>query len=409
MEEPEAQEPERETKPTPPTGPRWKRWLANLGLLVGGCLVALVVAEFGCRAMYYFPQPQFLQLDDIVGHRLRAKIRGYYVEEGFSHFSTNSHHMRDREFSVQKPPGVFRIAVLGDSYAEALQVELEQTFCKRLESQLKQVEVLNFGVSGYGTAQEYLTYLNFVRPFSPNLVILAVSPGNDISDNSRALSGGYPRPYYTLKDSRLERDNGFRQSRRHRLLRRWGPLYYFVTNHSALAETLDRWRRRVSTRQRQLSPEQNAATSPTVEAGLSQGVYGPPATPDWRAAWAVTERLILELQRAVPEDGASLAIMTATTGGQVDAQMREQAAREHPDWNMEYADRRLGQFAESQGIPALVLVPQFLDYNRRTGVKLHGFANASRGHWNAQGHRLAAELLRRFLADRGLVPPEYLK
>ncbi len=387
--------------------PRWKRRLfATIGL-AASALLALLASEAVCRIVYRFPQPQFLRLDNIVGHRLRPNLRGYYVEEGFSRYRTNSHGLRGPEVSLAKPAGVFRIAVLGDSYVEALQVEEEATFCRQLESRLRKVEVLNFGVSGFGTAQEYLTYIHYVRPFRPDLVLLVMCPGNDIADNSRALSGGYPRPYFVLEGGGLKLDNSFLESRRHRVLSRWGPLYYFVTDHSALAQAFDRWRRRTAGRLAP-SPAANAApTSAGVEAGLALGMYGPPETAPLREAWAVTERLLLELARAVRDDGSSFVLMTVTTGGQVDAAAREQALQEHPEWDLDYADRRLGQFAEEHGIPALILVQPFLEYHRKTGVKLHGFEDVSRGHWNPEGHRLAAELMSEFLRTRGLVPTEH--
>jgi len=49
------------------------------------------------------------------------------------------------------------------------------------------IEVLNFGVSGYGTAQELLTLREQVWKYSPDIVMLAVTTNNDITDNSRAL------------------------------------------------------------------------------------------------------------------------------------------------------------------------------------------------------------------------------
>ena len=58
--------------------------------------------------------------------------------------------------------------MLGDSYTEALQVSLEETFTWRLEASLnkelagrKKVEVLNMGVSGYGTTEEYQLLLKY--------------------------------------------------------------------------------------------------------------------------------------------------------------------------------------------------------------------------------------------------------
>lgn len=111
----------------------------------------------------------------------------YRREEEFNNWiAINSDGFRDLEFKVNKDPGVLRIAVLGDSQEEALQVELDKTWQKvmarRLSGELgRPAEAYNFGVSGYGTDQEWLTLREKVLIFSPDMVILAFSP-NDVGD-----------------------------------------------------------------------------------------------------------------------------------------------------------------------------------------------------------------------------------
>ena len=86
------------------------------------------------------------------------------TEAGRTFVRTSSAGLRDREHTVDKPPGTVRVAVLGDSFAEAFQVAADQTFWVVLERELgrcpayagRAVEEINFGVGGYGTAQELL-------------------------------------------------------------------------------------------------------------------------------------------------------------------------------------------------------------------------------------------------------------
>lgn len=92
--------------------------------------------------------------------------------------------LRDREFSVEKPPGVFRIAVVGDSMTFGWKVPLEDSFPKRLESMLnergpRRYEVLNFGVPGYNTSQEAEVVREKALAFHPDLLIVFYV-GNDI-------------------------------------------------------------------------------------------------------------------------------------------------------------------------------------------------------------------------------------
>jgi lysophospholipase L1-like esterase len=87
---------------------------------------------------------------------------------------------RDREWTVGKPAGVYRVVVLGDSIAAGYRVEeRERAFPALLERRLEgaggsgAVEVLNFAVTGYNTDQEVETLRARALAFSPDLVLLA--------------------------------------------------------------------------------------------------------------------------------------------------------------------------------------------------------------------------------------------
>jgi lysophospholipase L1-like esterase len=89
----------------------------------------------------------------------------------------NSSGLRDREYAVPKPPGTFRILVLGDSTTFGWGVRVDETAAKALERALnepggRRVEVLNAGVGNYGTVQEVAYYRRRGRDFQPDLVIL---------------------------------------------------------------------------------------------------------------------------------------------------------------------------------------------------------------------------------------------
>ena len=94
--------------------------------------------------------------------------------------STNSRGLRDREYSVSKPVGTYRIVMLGDSTTLGWGVPQDQTIPKILERQLNQsnipgyrnCEVLNAGVGNYDTVQEVEHYRVNDRIFNPDLVIL---------------------------------------------------------------------------------------------------------------------------------------------------------------------------------------------------------------------------------------------
>src|SRR5438105_14538591 len=137
-----------------------KRWPAKLLLLFVSITFALLVAEVALRIVG-FSNPYFYTFDEQMGWTLRPGVSGWFKKEGRAYVVINSAGLRDREHDKQKPAHTYRVAIIGDSFAEALQVPLEETFWHLLEGELaacpalagRQIEVLNFGVSSYGTAQ----------------------------------------------------------------------------------------------------------------------------------------------------------------------------------------------------------------------------------------------------------------
>ena len=91
-------------------------------------------------------------------------------------FSTNSLGLRDREYAVETPPGVHRIALIGDSRAMGTGVRDEQTFENLLEDSLNErfggkVEILNFGVAGYDAFQKTIALDRATSQFKPVTVL----------------------------------------------------------------------------------------------------------------------------------------------------------------------------------------------------------------------------------------------
>src|SRR5712672_2211665 len=192
----------------------------KLLLITFGLLFGLFISELFLRVVGY-SYPLFYTTDYYRGFALQPGVAGHYQREGESDVHINSDGLRDREHAKAKPAGTVRIAVLGDSFSEAMHVPMEQTFWSLLERKLqecdafpgKKVEVINFGVSGYGTGQELLTLQQRVWDYSPDLVVLAFTTYNDIYDNSRALSRTEEVPYFVYRDRALSYDTSFRNSR----------------------------------------------------------------------------------------------------------------------------------------------------------------------------------------------------
>lgn len=92
----------------------------------------------------------------------------------------------DSNTTWEKPAGVRRILILGDSLVAAHEVEEKETFVKLVENKLKQegkyYEVLNGGIRGYSPllSRFYLEYHGL--KFNPDIVMLVVNTGDVVND-----------------------------------------------------------------------------------------------------------------------------------------------------------------------------------------------------------------------------------
>lgn len=169
--------------------------------------VAILGAVLAVEAVFQFAhigEEEFMKVDPSLGY---SHLDGKFItfrSEGYSQDTINSSGHRDSEHAIAKPAGVTRIAVMGDSRTEAFQVPLPETFGKLLETKLnaegkRNVEVLNFGMSGYSTGQEYLLYLQKVRQYKPDAVVVFYNV-LDSDENERPFGNPNPtpRPYFSL-------------------------------------------------------------------------------------------------------------------------------------------------------------------------------------------------------------------
>jgi hypothetical protein len=394
----------------------------KLLLVMFGLLFGLVMSEIFLRVIGY-SNPLFYTTDYYRGFALQPLVEGQYQREGGSYVRINSAGLRDREHAKTKPAGTVRIAVLGDSFTEAMHVPMEQTFWFLLEQKLqacnafpgKKVEVINFGVSGYGTAQELMTLRQKVWDYSPDLVVLAFTTLNDVYDNSRSLSKTEDVPYFVYRDGQLTYDASFRESatyhQRDSKLNRVGR---WIHNHLRFVQLvhyaqfvvklkLTDWRNR--RRVASASPAQSGA--PTVRnaenIGIENMIYIEPPEENWREGWRVTEGLIKQMRDEVAERKAAFLLVTLSNAVQVypDPVIRQRFIEYIRADSIFYPNLRLKTLAERERIDFLDLAQPMQAYADQNKIFLHGFgSDLGNGHWNANGHRVAADLIAQKLCSK---------
>lgn len=366
-----------------------------------------IVVEISLRLGNVQFDPQLYIPDQGRGWALRPGASGVVSVETKQYVRINSHGFRDRAREYDKPANTVRIAVLGNSWTEALQVPVEKNYCSVLERKLTErscfqgsrVEVLNFGVAGYSTAQELLTLQQEVWKYHPDIIIVAFYPARDIANNLRELNNATnpeQSPYFVYHDGKLVLDDSFRalpalQPRQIRL----ENLRYEVNQHLRILQAVTALQRVGKIRVAMAAVRERAEKSGVDN--LEYSIYAPPSRADMPNAWSVTEGLFLAIHDEVKEHHAELRIVTLATRPQVlpDAAKRLELIHRLGVENLSYADDRIREFGAREGIAVTNLAPALSRYAEAQHVYLNGFnsTNQGSGHWNETGHRLAAEAI----------------
>ncbi|MBI2653355.1 hypothetical protein HYX02_00950 [Candidatus Woesearchaeota archaeon] len=157
-------------------------------------IVFFILFEITARLLNLYPEygstKGMFQNDEVLDYRMTPNFRGKFSRQEFKlEISTNSLGLRDVEYG-EKKNNELRILALGDSFVwGAYGTELNQTFVKILERKLNEksrslrYQVINAGVPGYGTDQEFLYLKDRGYKLKPDLILVNLFVGNDFLDN----------------------------------------------------------------------------------------------------------------------------------------------------------------------------------------------------------------------------------
>jgi hypothetical protein len=118
----------------------------------------------------------YLQFDPILGWSIKPSVTAEW--EGHS-YTSNSIGLRSlREYSLVAPEGVTRLAAFGPSFTHGDEVQGDETWEAQLEQARPDLEVMNWGVGGYGTDQAFLRYQTQGAAYRPDIVIIGFEEDN---------------------------------------------------------------------------------------------------------------------------------------------------------------------------------------------------------------------------------------
>ncbi len=350
----------------------------TLGLLEGG--LWLFGVEPPSRETGIVPHPVWHHW-----HRPNHAFTYHVASEGFTQeVRFNGHGMRDnREIAVAKPASGFRVAVLGDSFVEALQVREEEGVARRLEAYLREstgrpVEVLNFGCSGFSTSLEYLQLREWVRGFSPDLVILF----HHFSDMTEDCRFAFRARYVGEELLAIEPGSGGAGNRLRRALDssrlfRWS------------AETLEGW-------QRYRPPSLDESLQTSFDA-----VVHDPYTREDEQAWSYSLGYLGRIDDLLRRDGTPFLVVLIPISPQVEPVDPAFAAQTGLRYlaggkRLEHCgyQERVGRYGHKHGIDCLNLLPAFRAANPEGRSWLYLPRDQ---HWTPAGHDLAAQRIAAYI------------
>lgn len=402
----------------------------RIALIAVGLLIPLLMLEIGVRIMGLAPPPEpnpsIWEPHPLFGW-WHIPYSGGTFHSDYNEFEAdvqiNARSLRDREIGYDNPDNAFRVLSLADSFGEALQVNLEDTYHKQLETLLSDsleqpVEVINAGVGGWGTDQEAIFYVAEGLRYQPDVVLLSFFVRNDTVNNYGPLE--------------IER-NGGRQQKQFFELSSEGELIPPPVQEEAkaeekaevdnpppllgLADTLWQWSalyrlmvpylRDVPAVVQSLGPSGILggeavirATNPTTPVPFF--VYQEPPPKQFEAAWDLTEAIITRLRDEVEQRGSKLVVVLIAAPEQLypeqwNSTVAKNPAMQNQNWNLDAPNQRLTAFLEAENIAHLDLLPVFREATAQSDTPPLHFRHDQ--HWTPAGHKLAAEAIHKYLIN----------
>jgi lysophospholipase L1-like esterase len=178
----------------------------NAGLVAASLLITLLFCEFVLFRFVLLPSdvPENAFVNGLVRYaphqsgiwRVRNEIAAPYA------INKQGWNSNVDDYAVARTPGVMRVAVVGDSMVEALQVPHDRSIAERLATELSHagqpVEVYRFGISGAPLSQYLHMIEREVMRYRPDWIVVVLIH-NDFDETFQFVQGRYASSFLKLK------------------------------------------------------------------------------------------------------------------------------------------------------------------------------------------------------------------
>jgi len=382
-----------------------------LSLAVSFLIVEVILRTthfLGARVSWSVPDP-------LIGWRYKPDTEYWYDSRENpvpTTGRTNHHSWIDKDWVEAKAPGTYRVAILGDSYVEALQVEQARNFTNLAEARLNQAggssprswELMNFGRSGFTQTEELIVLENEVFAFEPDLVAVFFYAANDIMDVDPDTTTDPLRPFPVVAaDGELKLDFSFNQSRAFRTKSLLAPFKNNSAFLSLIAERLQFFLAMKAMRNAEGgAPGADDADARIRRSYLGLGTDSP--SPVYSRNYAINKELIRAMHELCDERGIDFLLVTVDMASYVPA-VEERLQSLSPGLRTDFFSTDLGELADEIRAEYLDLQGVYREHYLKNGVSLHfaprkvwstghvPFDFGHEGHWNYAGHEVVAQAL----------------
>lgn len=326
-------------------------------------VIICVLLEIGLRILTttYIPSghdsPRVWQYHATYGWVGRPNIDVPFRQPAFSvRVRHNNLGQRDTTL-VETMPRKKRMLVIGDSFVWCYGVESKDCFVDRLEQLHPEWDIINGGIAGTGTDQQYLYLRDKLIELKPDVVLLLVIQ-NDFQDNTKAQHNNYSKPYFTLDNGALvPHQQPVPLPTLQQSITRWitGRSYVYDMGGSLIFM---------------------AGNTLRAKLGMKPIVYDPYAGFMFGRSFPLMQALLNAMADVTEASGAKMVI----THGQMLV-------------NLQLAVKAV---ADARQLPYHNLDRAFAGYTHKD------YQIAGDAHWNVLGHQRVAQDLERFLRETGI-------
>ncbi len=396
--------------------------LANTALVIGAFLVPVVVLEVVLRIAESSSEPVrqgqpalCCEQDPLLGWRHKPNTTIEYVTSGQQiSQSFNSRGIRGPEYSFEKPPGEYRILIVGDSFAEGMSVNFDEVFSEVMERHLnakgeRQYQAINIGVAGYSTDQQLLLYRDEGTRYEPDVTVLLVYD-NDIWFNARKrytlTNRGY-KPMFDLAEGRLKlvyepgsdvQSNTQANPGNSTARQAPGSIPGVIKRGLNEYSYAYRWVRKQARdipELRSLFASLGLMDPPDNGIPASYGIYAREYSADTAYAWVMTRALIAEIKREAESRGSKFILahapFRATIEDEYWVSFKSQYGVSEDYWSRDRVNAELAAIAGELDITFLNPVKTLRAAAQSEQLYLPD------QHWNARGNEVIGDLLAEFI------------